>query len=90
MTNPSYQLIGRRSDRPQRLLFRDSEGRHFLRADCGSRLVRISRRDAKAIMRQYHYRTVLDNAWRSEAEVAALGCVVSFEPMADFLMEQPD
>jgi hypothetical protein len=46
MTNPTYQLIGRRGDRPQRLLFRDAEGRHFLRADCGARLVRISRRDA--------------------------------------------
>jgi hypothetical protein len=90
MTNPTYQLIGRRSDRPQRLLFRDLEGRHFLRADCGARLVRISRRDAKAIMRQYHYRTVLDSSWRSEAEVADLGCVVPFEPMSDFRMEQPD
>jgi hypothetical protein len=90
MTNPTYQLIGRRGDRPQRLLFRDAEGRHFLRADCGARLVRISRRDAKAIMRQYHYRTVLDSAWRSEAEVYELGCVVPFEPPADFLMEQPD
>lgn len=90
MKYPTYQLIGRRGDRPQRLLFRDSEGRLFLRADCGASLVRISHRDAKAIMRQYHYRTVLDNAWRSEAEVAELGCVVPFEPTADFLMEQPD
>lgn len=90
MTNPSFQLIGRRSDRPQRLLFRDSEGRHFLRADCGARLVRISRRDAKAIMLQYRYRTVLDNSWRNEAEVAELGCVVRFEPVAEFLVDQPD
>lgn len=78
-TSRSYRLIGRRSDRPQRLLFRDTEGRHFLRADCGARLVRITERDAKQIMRQYDYRSVLDSEWRSETDAVILDCAIPLE-----------
>lgn len=74
MHSEGFQLIGRRADRIDTLLFRDKRGRHFLRASCGSRLVRITNRDADRIVRQYSYTPILDDAWRSEFEAAGLEC----------------
>ncbi len=85
MSTPRYQLIGRRADQPQILLFRDTRGRHFLRAACGAPLVRITRRDAETLMRHYRYRPILDPDWRSEDEIAALECVVPVPPLDEAL-----
>ncbi|MDI3338965.1 MAG: hypothetical protein QJR03_00380 [Sphaerobacter sp.] len=74
MSLRSYQVIGRRLSQPQTLLFRDAEGRHFLRADCGSRLIRLTARDAARLLRQYDYHLVLDRAWRTESDALQLGC----------------
>jgi hypothetical protein len=79
MKDSTFQLVGRRSDRPESLLFRDRKGRHFLRTSCGSRLVRITTKDADRIVRQYAYNSVLDGAWRSELEASGLECLLSFE-----------
>lgn len=76
MNTRNFQLIGRRGDYPQSLLFRDQEGRYYLRPGCGARLVRITARDAQAIMRQYDYRAILDAGWYSFEEVAAIDCFV--------------
>lgn len=76
MDTRTYQLIGRRLDRPQALLFRDQDGKHFLRPGCGARLVRITSRDASRLMRHYTYHRVIDGEWRDEHEVAALECAV--------------
>lgn len=76
MARHTFQLIGRRGDVPQSLLFRDEEGRYYIRPGCGARLVRITARDARRIMRQYDYRAVLDAAWYDADQVAALECVV--------------
>ncbi len=80
MDSRSYQLIGRRGDYPQSLLFRDREGRYYIRPGCGARLVRITARDAQAIRQQYDYRPILDAGWYSFDEVAAIDCVVSLSP----------
>ena len=77
-----FQLISRRGDRPDSLLFRDSEGRLFLRAGCGAPLVRLMKRDAHRIMRQYPYHTVIDAEWRSAPDAEILECAVPF-PMVD-------
>ena len=74
MENPKYQLIGRRADRRDTLLFRDRKGRHFIRPSCGARLVRITTSDAQRIMRQYAYNSVLDGSWRNETEATSLEC----------------
>jgi hypothetical protein len=70
------QLVGRRTDRPQSILLRDEEGRYFLRPSCGSRLVRITHRDAEAIRRQYGYNVVLDADWHSSNSAEVLGCLI--------------
>lgn len=83
MAATQYQIIGRRLDRPQAVLFRDDAGRHFLRADCGAPLVRLTNRDAAALMRHRDYHPVLDGSWRSLDEAVALDCVVQFPLPAD-------
>lgn len=76
MHGSMYQLIGRRLDRPQSLLLRDSNDRHFIRPECGARPVRISARDAARLIRHRTYHPVVDTAWLSEDEVAAMQCTV--------------
>ena len=78
MKAAKFQLISRRGDRPDSLLFRDAEGRLFLRAGCGAPLIRLTKRDAHRIMRQYPYHAVLDAEWRSEPDAALLECAVPF------------
>jgi hypothetical protein len=70
------RLVGRRIDRPQSILLRDEEGRYFLRAACGSRPVRVTNRDAEAIMRQYGYNAVIDGDWHPSNVVSNLGCLL--------------
>lgn len=83
MSTPQYQVIGRRLGQPQTLLFRDRDGRHFLRAGCGARLVRITARDAERIMRQYDYHSVFDGEWRDVDGAAALDCPLPFAVAAE-------
>jgi hypothetical protein len=78
MDKPKFQLIGRRPDRRDTLLFRDRKGRHFIRPSCGSKLVRVTTRDAQSIVRQYSYNSVLDGVWRTETDAAGLECPVIF------------
>jgi hypothetical protein len=73
------RLIGRRPDRPQRIVLRDEDGRYFLRSACGSRAVRITARDAEQLMRQYRYDYVEDTDWYPVSGVPDLGC-----PIADY------
>jgi hypothetical protein len=70
------RLVGRRTDRPQSILLRDEEGRYFLRAACGSRPVRVTNRDAEAIMRQYGYNAVIDGDWHPPSIASNLGCLL--------------
>ncbi len=74
MDKPKYQLIGRRADRRDTLIFRDRKGRHFIRPACGAKLVRITTRDAQRLMRGYAYNSVLDAMWRNELEATGLEC----------------
>jgi len=74
MDKPKYQLIGRRADRRDTLIFRDRKGRHFIRPACGAKLIRITTRDAQRLMRQYSYNSVLDGMWRNENEAVGLEC----------------
>ncbi|HEU5423160.1 MAG TPA: hypothetical protein VFU72_06445 [Nitrolancea sp.] len=74
MRGGKYRLIGRRADRPQSLVFRDQQGRHFLRTNCGARLVRLTARDAQRLLRQYPYTSVLDGAWRDYQEALGYEC----------------
>ncbi len=76
MDKPKYQLIGRRADRRDTLIFRDRGGRHFIRPACGAKLIRITSRDAQRLMRQYRYNSVLDGIWRSELEATGLECTL--------------
>jgi len=76
MSSRSYQLIGRRGSSPQTLLFRDSEGRYYIRPGCGARLVRITTRDAEVFKRWHDYLPILDSVWYSVEQVAALDCLV--------------
>jgi hypothetical protein len=78
VNTPAYQLVGRRFDRPDSLMFRDRRGRHFLRTSCGSRLVRITAHDATRLL-QRRYHTVLDGAWRDELEATGLECLLPQE-----------
>lgn len=78
MDKPKFQLIGRRPDRRDALLFRDRKGRHFIRPSCGSKLIRVTTRDALSIVRQYSYNSVLDGAWHSELDATGLECPISF------------
>jgi hypothetical protein len=80
MDKPKYQLIGRRPDRQETLLFRDRKGRHFIRPACGAKLVRVTARDAESIKRQYAYNSVLDGVWRTELDATGLECAL---PLAD-------
>jgi hypothetical protein len=78
MDKPRYQLIGRRPDRRETLLFRDRKGRHFIRPACGAKLVRVTARDAQSIMRQYAYNSVLDAVWRTEMDATGMECALPF------------
>jgi len=78
MDKPCYQLIGRRPDRRETLLFRDRKGRHFIRPACGAKLVRITARDAQSIIRQYAYNSVLDAIWHTEMAATGLECALPF------------
>lgn len=78
-----YQVIGRRLSQPQTLLFRDGDGRHFLRAGCGARLVRITARDSERIMRQYDYHTVFDGEWRTINDAVELDCPLPYAVAAE-------
>ncbi len=82
MKSTRFQLISRRGDRPDSLLFRDLEGRLFLRAGCGAPLIRLTKRDAHRLMRQYPYHTVIDAEWRSAPDAELLECAVPF-PQVD-------
>jgi hypothetical protein len=84
MDKPKYQLIGRRADRRETLLFRDHKGRHFIRPSCGAKLIRITARDAQKIVRQYSYNSVLDGMWRSELEAAGLECPLPYAAEPEF------
>lgn len=75
-SSSQVQLVGRRTDRPQTILLRDEKGRYFLRSACGSRPVRITNRDAEALIRQYGYNVVLDADWHSKNSVSNLGCLI--------------
>ncbi|MGA7670757.1 MAG: hypothetical protein WBW04_10080 [Nitrolancea sp.] len=86
MDKPKYQLIGRRPDRRDTLIFRDRKGRHFIRPACGAKLVRVTTRDAHRLMRQYSYNSVLDGMWRSEMEAAGLECPLPIPVEADFVV----
>lgn len=70
------RLIGRRHDQPQRIVLRDEEGRYFLRSECGSRPVRVTKRDAERLMRQYRYELIDDQDWYPSTGLADLGCPV--------------
>ena len=83
MKTARFQLISRRGDRPDSLLFRDSEGRLFLRAGCGAPLIRVTKRDAHRIMRQYPYHAVIDGEWRSADDATILECAVPFPMVAE-------
>jgi len=74
MESRGYQVIGRRLSQPQTLIFRDPDGRHFLRAGCGTRLVRVTARDAMRLMRSRDYHSVLDRSWRSETDAIVMDC----------------
>lgn len=74
MESQGYQVIGRRLNQPQTLIFRDPDGRHFLRAGCGSRLVRVTERDAKRLMRSRDYHSVFDRSWLSELDAIVMDC----------------
>jgi hypothetical protein len=78
MDKPKFQLIGRRPDRRDTLLFCDRKGRHFIRPSCGSKLIRVTTRDAQNIVRQYSYNSVLDAVWRSETDASGLECPIVF------------
>lgn len=82
-----YRIIGRRLSQPQTLLFQDHEGRHFLRAGCGARLVRITVRDAHRIMRHYDYHAVLDRMWLNEAEARDIDCPLPGRPAIELPVE---
>ncbi|HET7037130.1 MAG TPA: hypothetical protein VFI42_15700 [Thermomicrobiaceae bacterium] len=85
MRGGKYRLIGRRADRPQSLLFRDEQGRHFLRSTCGARLVRLTARDAQRILRQYPYTSVLDAAWRDYQEALGYECPIQLPDELEIL-----
>ncbi len=85
MDKPKYQLIGRRADRRDTLLFRDRKGRHFIRPACGAKLIRVTTRDAQKLMRQYAYNSVLDGLWRSEIEATGLECPLSVPTESDMV-----
>ena len=74
MNTRTYRVVGQRDDGQQRLVFQDASGRYFLRASCGSRLVRLTQRDAERIMRHYDYQTITDGNWHSAMEATELGC----------------
>ncbi|MFN3337662.1 MAG: hypothetical protein ACK42I_09215 [Thermomicrobium sp.] len=79
MQKRSFQLVGRRSGQPQVLLFRDQEGRYYLRPGCNGRLVRLTARDAQRLFHNYHYRPVLTAVWLSYEEVIRVDCPLPFE-----------
>ncbi len=83
MDKPTYQLIGRRADRRDTLIFRDRKGRHFIRPSCGAKLIRLTTRDAQRLMRQYTYNSVLDSMWRSEFEATGLECSLPIPTESD-------
>lgn len=74
MPEPRYQIIGRRLGQPQHVLFKNQDGRYFLRAGCGARLVRLTARDAERLMFQHAYYTVLDSEWYDEWTASGLDC----------------
>ncbi len=70
----AFQPVGRRSGQPDVLLFRDREGRYYLRPGCSGRLVRLTARDAQRLLRQYQYRPILSGAWLTYDEVIQVDC----------------
>ncbi|MDW7982135.1 MAG: hypothetical protein RMH81_04890 [Thermomicrobium sp.] len=74
-----FQLIGRRGGQPDVLLFRDQEGRYYLRPGCRGRLVRLTSRDAHRLLRSAEYRAVLTAAWLSYEEVIRVDCPLSLD-----------
>lgn len=76
MSEPRYQIIGRRLGQPQNVLFKNQDGRYFLRAGCGARLVRLTARDAERLMFQHTYHTVLDSEWYDELTASGLDCAL--------------
>ncbi|GBD22112.1 hypothetical protein HRbin28_02587 [bacterium HR28] len=74
MQKRSFQLVGRRSGQPHVLLFRDQEGRYYLRPGCNGRLVRLTARDAQRLFHNYQYRPVLTTVWLSYEEVIRVDC----------------
>ena len=74
MNTRTFRVVGQRDDGEQRLVFQDASGRYFLRASCGSCLVRLTQRDAERIMRHYGYQAITDTDWHSAIEAAELGC----------------
>jgi len=74
MERQTFQLGGRNGNRRESLLFRDQEGRYYLRPGCGTRLVRLTTRDAQALMRRQDYRLVLDSGWYDYDQVVAIDC----------------
>lgn len=74
MQQQAFQLVGRRGSRPDVLIFRDREGRYYLRLGCNGRLVRLTTRDAHQLLRHHGYRTVLSNLWFTYDEVIRVDC----------------
>jgi len=70
----AFQPVGRRSGKPDVLLFRDREGRYYLRPGCSGRLVRLTARDAERLLRQYAYRPILSMSWLTYDEVIRVDC----------------
>jgi hypothetical protein len=77
------RLVGRRPDQPQRIVLRDEDGRYFLRSACGSRIVRITARDAEQLMRQYRYDQIDDVDWYPVSGVSDLGCPIPDYDLSD-------
>ncbi|MCX7623884.1 MAG: hypothetical protein RMK01_06950 [Thermomicrobium sp.] len=79
MERRTFQPVGRRNGRPEVLLFRDQEGRYYLRHGCGGRLVRLTARDAEQLLRHSGYRPILSSAWFTYEEVIRVDCPLPFE-----------
>ncbi|HLI52420.1 MAG TPA: hypothetical protein VKU87_11530 [Thermomicrobiaceae bacterium] len=88
MPNSRYQIIGRRLGQPQNVLFKNQDGRYFLRAGCGARLVRLTARDAERLMFRQTYHTVLDSEWYDELTASGLDCALIL-PDEQSLPESP-
>jgi hypothetical protein len=80
----AFQPVGRRSGQPDVLLFRDREGRYYLRPGCSGRLVRLTARDAQQLLRQHRYRPILSGVWLTYDEVIQVDC-----PLPDGLDRKP-